>query len=147
MSEHVPGPELPRVVADVDEEGPRCSGQPGQAHSNPQEHPVPANNATDLIDGMEVGVVKRGGWRGGEIVCFGSKSKGGRSGPLIDPTSSLLVTLGGRLEAQQLPRAGGDSSGLERVAKEGEVLELIGVAARERFRGLVRFAAPDERLH
>ena len=42
------------------EEGTRCSIHPGQAHSKPQQHPVPANNTTDFIEGMEVGVVKRG---------------------------------------------------------------------------------------
>ena len=44
----------------VGEGGTRCSIHPGQAHSKPQEHPVPANNTTDLIEGMEVGVAKRG---------------------------------------------------------------------------------------
>lgn len=44
----------------VDEGGTRCSIHPGQAHSKPQQHPVPANNTTDLIEGMEVGVAKRG---------------------------------------------------------------------------------------
>ena len=131
----------------MDEEGPRCSGQSGQAHSNLQTHPVPANSATDLIDGMEVGVVKRAGWRGGETICSESKSKGARSGLLTDPMSLSLATLGGRLEEQQLPPTGRDSSGLEGVTKEVGVLESIGVAARERFRGLIRSEEPDERLH
>jgi hypothetical protein len=41
-----------------DEGGGRCSIHPGQAHSKPQEHPVPANKATDLIEGIGIG--KRG---------------------------------------------------------------------------------------
>ena len=58
-----------------------------------------------------------------------------------------LATLGGRLEVQQLPPTRGDSSGLETVTKEVGVLEPIGVAVRERFRGLFRPEEPDERRY
>ena len=71
--------------------GTRCSIHPGQAHSKPQEHPVPANNTTDLIEGMDVGVVKRGESWGGGTIRPGSKSRGGRSGPL---TALSFTTLG-----------------------------------------------------
>ena len=60
----------------------------------------------------------------GESYVRSSNSKGGRSGPLTDPMQLPLATLGGHLEAQQLPPAGGDSSGLERATKEVGVLEL-----------------------
>lgn len=43
----------------VVEESTRCSTQPGQAHSKLQEHPVPANSTADLIEGIEVGIVRR----------------------------------------------------------------------------------------
>lgn len=59
-SEHVPWLGFSRAVAGVDEEGPRCSARSGQAHSNPQGHPVPINDATDSIEGMKAEVVKRG---------------------------------------------------------------------------------------
>jgi len=49
-----------RLDSSPGEEGTRCSIHPGQAHSKPQQQPVPANNTTDLIEGMEVGDVKRG---------------------------------------------------------------------------------------
>ena len=132
------------------EEGTRCSIHPGQAHSKPQQHPVPANNTTDLIDGMEVGDVKRGAsWDGG-VIRSGSKSKGGRSGPLTGPVYSLLfATLGAFFGAQQLFRTMGGSE-LGR-ASNGETREMgfgtVEVATWARVSSLARSEAPDVRLH
>jgi len=110
----VEGPGL-----EVDGEGTRCSIHPGQAHSKPQEHPVPANNTTDLIDGIEVGVVKCGASRGGGAIHPEFKSKGGRTGPLVGPMS--LATVGVFLEAQQLfLTAGGCGRG--RMPDGGETM-------------------------
>ena len=73
---------------------------------------------------MEVGVMKRGAsWDGG-IIRWGSKSKGGRSGPLTGPVSCLsLTTLGEFLEAQQLFRTvGGPTRG--RSPDGGEATDI-----------------------
>src|ERR1700693_4541502 len=102
-------PEVSWVA--VDKEGIRCAAQPGQAHSKPHEHHVPANNTTDFIGGMEAGVAKHGGLRVRGSNCSGSKSKGGRS------------VIGGLLEAQQLLRTGGGSEGIARAANRGEIGE------------------------
>jgi len=121
--------EGPGVV--VDGEGTRCSIHPGQVHSKPQEHPVPANNATDLIEGIEVGVAKGGTSRSGRLIRPGSKSKGGRSGPLTGPVFPLSLTaIGLFLEAQQLfLTTGGSVLGrmLDGEVTRGTWLELVEV--------------------
>ena len=130
----------------VEEGGTRCSMQSGQAHSKPQQHPVPANSATDFIEGIGVGVVKRGPSLGERIMCSGSKSKGGSSGPLIGPSCSLLlITRGGFLGAQQLLRTGGGAGGPGRASSCGDVgetgSELMDAAA---WRRVSRFPWSEE---
>ena len=111
-----------RLDSSPGEEGTRCSIHPGQAHSKPQQQPVPANNTTDLIEGMEVGDVKRGASCGG-TVRSGSKSRGGRSGPLTGPVYSLgFATPGAFFGPQQLFRTVRDSE-LGR-APSGEAREM-----------------------
>ena len=136
------GPGVSVVEGDT-----RCSIHSGHAHSKPQQHPVPANNTTDLIEGMEVGVVKGGESWERENIRSGSRSNGGRAGPLTGPLYSLLLTASDAFfDPQQLFWTVGRGSAANGGGRETG-LEPTEVATSTRVSSLVLSEEPGVGLH